>query len=847
MNGFLARNNAGIGLPPEQFATAFPFHFAVDRNLSVIQAGATLARICEDVEAGRSLPQLFRAVQPLGEITLDWLLANRSRFFLLEHIVSHLQLRGGFMSFPGEEILVFLGSPWFTDAAEIAQRGLGFEDFAVHDPVVDMLHVYQANKVALLDAKKLAAKLTVQRSALQEINERLRRQEAEARKLALIAARTDNAVILTDEAGITLWVNEGFTRLTGYEVDEIIGRKPGTLLQGEGTCRETVKQMGMKISRGEGFKVEVLNYRKDLRSYWVAIEVQPIFDHEGNLTNFMAIESDITDRRASLQRSAIQSTVSRILAEAIDTREAASKLLHSVCENLGWQVGQIWQVAGERLKLIQSSPSVSAQIAEFIDVSRSLTFSKGVGLPGLAWSCERPVWIADVTQADNFPRAAAAARVGLRGAFAFPVIVHGKTWGIVEFFSARIEEPDEPLLAAFGVLGSQIGQFIVRRQAEEALRATNTLHQAILAGANYSIISTAPDGMIRAFNAAAERMLGYDSSEVLGKVTPAIIHDPTEICSRARELSLQLGREIKPGFEAFVAKAALGEPDEREWTYIRKDGTRFPVLLSVTALFDEDQTVVGYLGIALDITDQKQAAAELVAAKQAAEAASVAKTEFLATISHELRTPLTSIRGFIQTVLEEDSMPAESRMEFLEIAYNQSLRLSQLVGDLLDLTSLESGKKTFHEEHLNLPDLARVCLNEVTHLAVRRNQTVKSKIPSDFPAFVGDMNRIHSVFTNLLSNAVKFTPEGGNIGFELSATPTEIIVVVKDDGLGIPEEQRNTIFEKFYRVHTPGRSIAGTGLGLAIVKAIVDHYRGRILVESAEGQGSLFRIHLPIT
>lgn len=146
-----------------------------------------------------------------------------------------------------------------------------------------------------------------------------------------------------------------------------------------------------------------------------------------------------------------------------------------------------------------------------------------------------------------------------------------------------------------------------RKQTEKTLRNLAMLNQAILDSANYTIISTTVDGTVSTFNRAAEKCLGYSASDVVGKTTPALFHDPDEIVQRSRELCQELGTPIQPGFEAFVAKARRGEIDEREWTYIRHDGSRFPVLLSITALYNSDKQIVGFLGIGSDISIRKQA------------------------------------------------------------------------------------------------------------------------------------------------------------------------------------------------------------------------------------------------
>ncbi|HLO47037.1 MAG TPA: PAS domain S-box protein, partial [Kamptonema sp.] len=145
----------------------------------------------------------------------------------------------------------------------------------------------------------------------------------------------------------------------------------------------------------------------------------------------------------------------------------------------------------------------------------------------------------------------------------------------------------------------------------QELWQVNSLQRAILDGADYSIISTDPNGIIQTFNAGAERMLGYSAAEMVGKATPAIIHDLNEVIDRAASLSVELGQDIAPGFEVFVAKARQGTIVEQEWSYIRKDGSCFPVSLSISALKDVNQQIIGFLGIAKDITERKQAEAEL--------------------------------------------------------------------------------------------------------------------------------------------------------------------------------------------------------------------------------------------
>jgi PAS domain S-box-containing protein len=368
--------------------------------------------------------------------------------------------------------------------------------------------------------------------------------------------------------------------------------------------------------------------------------------------------------------------------------------------------------------------------------------------------------------------------------------------------------------------------------------------RAILESANYSVIATDRDGVIHTFNRSAERKLGYSAAEVVGKLTPAFIHVPQEVQDRALALSIEIGWEVPPGFETFVAKARLGFPDENEWTYVRKDGSRFPVRLSVTALRGPEQEIVGFLGIAHDMSEEKAARDSLIEAKRQALAAAHAKAEFLANMSHEIRTPMNGVIGMCELLLGSVQEPAH--VERLKVIQQCGSSLLELIDDILDLSKIEAGKIELERAPFGPEAAAGEVVRLLEPLASRKGLFLEHRWAPEVPAWVvGDVTRFKQVLTNLVSNAIKFT-EAGGVTIEGRARPLsggelEIRVAVRDTGIGVPAHAQDRLFSSFSQVDaSTTRKFGGTGLGLAICKGICERMGGSIGLEGREGQGSTF-------
>ena len=834
-----------IGLPFDAFARVFPFYFAWDADLRITSFGGSLAKICRDVKAGALVNRVFSMIRPEGEISAEFFQRHVDHLLLFQHRATWTKFRGQVVMLPEQNSTVLLASLWLQDTAQIDSLGISFADFAIHDQSLDLLQLLQTQQTVNEDLKRLTGRLTEQRA-------RLREQEAESRKLALVAARTDNAVIVSDAEGRIEWVNDGFMRITGWSLKEVIGRKPGSFLQGPDTDQEVVEAMRSHLHEGKAFKTEILNYHKSGKPYWISIEVQPILDAAGKLTNFMAVEADITQRRRDEQRRALQFSVSQVLADATTFAEGASKVMQSICSRLGWVVGDIWMrdTATGHLRMIDLWHDPSLDIHPFVEACKGLTLERGKGLPGWVMQTQTSHWVQEVAHDPHFLRSLHATAANLHSALAFPIINQGEVFGVMEFFSSRIEEPDAELLETITGIGNQIGQFMVHMNAAQALRETNVLQRAILGSANYSIISTDTQGRIHTFNTTAERLLGYTAAEMLGR-TPDIIHDPHEVAQRAEELSIELGYPVAAGFEAFVAKTRLGQADEREWTYVRKDGSRFPVMLSVTSLFDDKGIITGHLGVAYDISDRRRAERELLEAKEQAEAANRAKSEFLATMSHEIRTPMNGIIGMSSLLLESKLPPAQCEM--VEAVRNSGEALMTIIEDILDFSKIEARRLDLVSEAFSVDSVIDGVVDLLSHKALAKGLELSVVIDDEVPvSLLGDSGRLRQIILNLVGNSIKFTDEG-EINVFVSRVRSEADAMqsiefrVEDTGIGMTPQQLGQLFNPFTQVDgSTTRRYGGTGLGLVISKRLVELMGGTIEVQSEHQRGSRFSFRLPL-
>ncbi|GEM64397.1 hypothetical protein SF1_23790 [Sphingobacterium faecium NBRC 15299] len=382
-----------------------------------------------------------------------------------------------------------------------------------------------------------------------------------------------------------------------------------------------------------------------------------------------------------------------------------------------------------------------------------------------------------------------------------------------------------------------------KRIEAESAKSKKLLEDVLEATSAVGIIATDNHGIITLFNKGAENLLGYHGEEVIGKFSPITFHEENEIISRAKELEIELGYEVI-GFRVVVEKPEIYGAEQREWTYIRKDGSSFYVSLAVTVIRDVKGNIIGYLGIATDISKIIHQREELERAKILAEQANIAKSEFLANMSHEIRTPLNGIIGFtdLMTRTELDNI----QKGYLAIVDQSANLLLSIINDILDFSKIEAGKLELDIERCELYELLAQVTSFLNFQMESKKLELHLTVSSDVPHYVWiDSLRVKQVLMNLLSNATKFTEKGTiELSVEVLSHEDQFSTLrfgVRDTGIGIKVDKQEKIFDAFSQEDTSTtKRYGGTGLGLTISNKLLNMMDSKLQLKSTYGVGSLF-------
>jgi PAS domain S-box-containing protein len=503
----------------------------------------------------------------------------------------------------------------------------------------------------------------------------------------------------------------------------------------------------------------------------------------------------------------------------------------------------------------------SAEMKAFEVASREFSFSIGEGFLGRVWRDNKALWLTDLACETNFSRAIFAAQAGLKSTVAFPIMVGSEFLGVIEFFSRKAKEADPKLVEVTADLGTRIGAFILRNRAEndrrkfyEEIENRVAMRTSELRLANdalkksesdvarqverlRSVVDHVVDGiitinehyLIETWNPAAQKIFGYDASEVVGRNVKVLMPAPYH-----NEHDTYIANYLRTGVAKIIG---IGREVEGK----RKDGSTFPMDLAVSEFRLGERRF--FNGIVRDITERKRSS-DLKVLKEAAEAANQAKSQFLANMSHEIRTPLGAVLGFSELIASSEVSPSEREQYAIVIKRNGDL-LSSVINDILDLSQVEADRLQIDLQEISLDeilaDLSALCNLQAQEKGLKLTVSKDGTVPSIIKT---DPLRLKQVLLNIVGNAIKFTQKGRVEVKVRQAPANQLAFEVKDSGLGIDEQQASRLFKPFTQADASiKRKHGGTGLGLALAKRLAQLLGGDvILTESTASLGSTFTI-----
>ena len=679
------------------------------------------------------------------------------------------------------------------------------------------------NQQAHLETQHLLEAQTQSNQTLEQSNRAL---QASEQKLSVTLNSIGDGVIATDAAACITLLNPVAEDLTGWTHTQALGRPIDEVFRivNKESRKAATIPVADALARGttQGLANHTLLIARDGREFDIADSCAPIRDVGNLVVGAVLVFRNVTSEYAAQQTlrdtSALVQTILSTVVDGIVTIHAQGGVVESVNPAIEHMFGYTAaELMGKGFgflipELDQDHHTVALAHYGVSDAARVL--GQGREVTGFR------------KDGSYFPLEIAVGEMTLRGQRYFT--------GILRDISAR-------------------------KQAEEALRKADALQNAIFNSANFSSIATDAKGVIQIFNVGAERMLGYCAAEIVNTTTPAEISDPKELIARAKALSVELGTPIAPGFDALVFKASRGLEDIYELTYIRKDGSRLPAMVSVTALRGEENTIIGYLLIGTDNTARKQVEgershldralqiknSELEAARATADKANLAKSEFLSSMSHELRSPLNAILGFAQLMESGQPAPTAAQASSIGQILKAGWYLLTLINEVLDLALIESGRLSLSMEPVSLPEVLLDCQTMITPLAAKRGIQLHFPTFSD-PCFIqADRTRVKQVFVNLLSNAIKYNRHNGTVDVSFkAAAPDRLHISVRDTGDGLSASKLEQLFQPFNRLGQEDSDEDGTGIGLVVSKRLVELMGGNIGAHSTLGVGSDFWIEL---
>ncbi|MBE7474489.1 MAG: hypothetical protein DPW09_32865 [Anaerolineae bacterium] len=435
----------------------------------------------------------------------------------------------------------------------------------------------------------------------------------------------------------------------------------------------------------------------------------------------------------------------------------------------------------------------------------------GEGAAGRAVAEARTIYLPDTNQEPGF----IFFDEEVRSLLVAPVLAHGEVIGAINVDDSHPNAFGPTQERLLTIIAAQAGIAIENARLFANVSKQQQQTQAIIQYMADGLLLIDDQGHIVTCNPALAMMLGMHPGQIVGQK----VHSP-DLPPRLAEITSTTTHRARTG--VLSKEITIETPRPRT------------LQIFSTTVIDDAGTPIGEVRVVHDITREREL--------------EQLKDDFMSTISHELRTPLFSIQGFVQLMLEDETLEPATRQEFLNIIRTQAVQLGEMVNNLLDLSKFDEGKLELERRPVAMLDIIHQTTLKLQGFAHQQKVKLIPKLPALLPTVMGDTQRLEQVLTNLIGNAIKFSKADGEVIVTASANDSELRVEVKDNGIGIPTEALDRIFSRFYQVEDKSeRSARGSGLGLHIAQRIIKAHGGRIWAESEAGQGSTFCFTLPLT
>ncbi|MCB0212223.1 MAG: ammonium transporter [Anaerolineae bacterium] len=674
-----------------------------------------------------------------------------------------------------------------------------------------------------------------------DITERKKTEEQLQRLMAAVE-QSANTIVITNLEGYIEYANPSFERTTGYTLEEAKGVHTRVLKSGK-TSQEEYKDLWETIISGGIWHGEFSNKKKNGEHYWESASISPIRNTKGEITHFLAVKEDITERKKI--ENALQEQVKRMRAlyevfssPGLSFEQQIEAVLRVGCELLGTEVGIVSQVDETdnvyKVKHIVTRVATGIekeQIFKFDQTFCYLTFAKGdaVAISHIGQSQWREHPCYHNTKLESF--------IGT------PIQINGQHYGTVNFSGIKPKEPpfEEVDQDFVHLMANWISATLEQQRAEKALQESEAHLRQVLSSVSVHIYMTefTHDGQVvnGYISPNVEEMTGYPQERFLSDWSfwPRQVIHPDDRVAAAEQAELLLS----------------GEQSEMEYRLVRSDGRIIWVRDSAQVENRLDSNHRFIYGVVSDITHQKEAEQALIEAHERVSETSRLKSELLANVSHDLRTPLGVINGYTEMLhLGVYGPISEKQKDITSNIMDSTGQLLHFVTNLLDQARIESGQVVVKSESFSPEELAEAVYFSTKMLAAAKEIDLSYTLDSHLsPEIAGDAYWLRQILINLVSNAIKFTPQGGSVSYKLYKSDDSYWTIqVSDTGIGIPPEAKDYIFEPFRQVDgSATRGNLGSGLGLSIVSQLTQLMGGRLELQSEQGSGSTFTIILPLT